>query len=74
MARTVRYHEMANKHGWPMFSSTQTDNRFALCKKALCPDRSLLVRLKDCYPSELETQASLISWTAPRKMEREGIM
>jgi len=56
MAKAVKYHDMASKHGWPIFSSTQTDNRLALCKKALCPDRSLLVRLKDCYPSELEVQ------------------
>jgi len=56
MARAVRYHEKINKHGWPMFTASQTDNRFALCKKALCPDRTLLVRIKDCYASEFEIQ------------------
>jgi hypothetical protein len=56
MARAVKYHEKKTKGGWPMFTSSQTDNRFALCKKALCPDRSLLVRFKDCYQSEEHIQ------------------
>lgn len=47
---------MFNKHGWPIFSSAQTDNRIALCKRALCPDRSLIIKFKDCYQSEIETQ------------------
>lgn len=56
MAKAVKYHEMVNKYGWPMFSSTQTDNRIALCKRALCPDRSLIIKMKDCYESEVITQ------------------
>lgn len=56
MAKSVRYREMVNDHGWSIFSSAQTENRIALCKRALCPDRSLLIRFKDCYLSELEAQ------------------
>lgn len=54
MASGSRYHEMFTKEGWPVFSSTQTENRIALCKKALCPDRSLIIRFKDCYVSDSE--------------------
>lgn len=39
-----------------MFSPSQTENRIALCKSALCPDRSLIIKIKDCFASELETQ------------------
>lgn len=39
-----------------MFTSSQTENRFALCKKALCPDRTLSLKVKDCYQSEAEAQ------------------
>jgi hypothetical protein len=56
MARGVKYHERFSKHGWPMFTTTQTDNRIALCKRALCPDRSLIIKFKDCYQSETEIQ------------------
>lgn len=54
MARAVKYHEMFTKEGCPIFSSTQTENRIALCKKALCPDRSLIIRFNDCYESDSE--------------------
>lgn len=56
MAKTVKYHAMVNKYGWPIFSSSQTDNRIALCKKALCVDRSLIIKIKKCYLSELDAQ------------------
>lgn len=56
MARAVKYHEMISPLGWPIFTSSQTDNRFALCKKALCPDRKILLKLKDCYRSESQAQ------------------
>lgn len=52
MARAVKYHAMLNDYGWPIFSSTQTDNRIALCKRALCIDRSLIIKIKDCYSSD----------------------
>lgn len=56
MARAVKYHEKVNAYGWPLFTSTQTDTRLALCKKALCPDRRMLIRIKDCYESEAVAQ------------------
>lgn len=43
---------MFGSGGWPILSSTQTENRIALCKRALCPDRSLIIRFKDCYECE----------------------
>lgn len=52
MARAPKYHARLNKNGWPIFTSTQTDNRIALCKKALCIDRTMLIRFKDCYKDE----------------------
>jgi hypothetical protein len=54
MARAVKYHARTNKDGWPVFTKTQTDNRIALCKSALCPDRTLLIKFKDCYKDETE--------------------
>lgn len=51
MARTTKFHEQRSSTGWPVFSSTQTDNRIALCRKALCPNRSLTIKFKDCYDS-----------------------
>lgn len=52
MARAPQYHARLNSDGWPIFTSTQTENRIALCKKALCPDRTMLIRFKDCYQDE----------------------
>lgn len=57
MARAVKFHEVVNSLGWPMFTANQTDIRFALCKKALCPDRTLILKLKDCYQSEAQEQS-----------------
>lgn len=54
MARAVKYHHKRNQYGWPLFTSNQTENRIALCRKALCPQRDLTLRFKDCYPSEQE--------------------
>lgn len=56
MAKSVKYHAMLNKHGWSIFSSSQTDNRIALCKKALCVDRSLIIKIKKCYSNDLDVQ------------------
>lgn len=56
MARAVKYHEKFNKYGWPVITSTQTDNRIALCKRALCADRTLIIKIKDCYTSDIEVQ------------------
>lgn len=53
MARAAKYHQQYSATGWPMFTATQTDNRIALCRKALCPDRSLTLKFKNCYESEL---------------------
>lgn len=39
-----------------MFTSTQTDNRFALCKEALCPTRKMILRFKNCYKNDLQIQ------------------
>lgn len=51
MARAVKYHQQYSTTGWPLFTSSQTDNRIALCRKALCPNRSLTLKFKDCYES-----------------------
>lgn len=56
MARTAKYHEKLNGYGWPLFTSTQTDNRFSLCRKALCPTRKLTIKIKDCYSSDPQIQ------------------
>lgn len=56
MAKAVKYHNMRNKEGWNIFSKAQTDNRLALCKKALCADRSLTIKFKDCFQSDTEIQ------------------
>jgi hypothetical protein len=56
MSKRVKYHEMFNEYGWPVFSSSQTENRLALCKRALCETRRLTIKIKDCYRSELEAQ------------------
>lgn len=56
MARAVQYHQRYSATGWPLFTSTQTDNRIALCKKSLCPDRSLRIKLKDCYQSDSDIE------------------
>lgn len=52
MARAVKYHQQYSATGWPLFTSSQTDNRIALCRKSLCPDRSLTLKFKDCYESD----------------------
>lgn len=56
MTKAVKYHELVNKNGWPMFTSNQTENRFALCRKALCPGRDLGIKMKDCYSSQSQIQ------------------
>lgn len=40
-----------------MFTANQTDIRIALCKKALCPDRSMIIKFKDCYQSEAHIES-----------------
>lgn len=52
MGRTVRYYQKYTKDGWPLFTANQTDIRIALCRKALCIDRSLRIKFKDCYESD----------------------
>ena len=45
-----------NKYGWPLFTASQTENRIALCKEALCPTRELIIRFKNCYENDLSIQ------------------
>lgn len=56
MTKDAKHYSFFNENGWSIFSSSQTDNRFALCKRALCSTRSLIIKIKDCFPSEAEAQ------------------
>jgi hypothetical protein len=56
MAKGIKFHERKNKDGWPVFTANQTDIRIALCRKALCPDKKMVLRFKDCYQSDAEAQ------------------
>jgi hypothetical protein len=56
MARGIRHHQRFTPFGWPLFTASQTDIRLALCRRALCPDRSLALRFKDCYESDSVVQ------------------
>lgn len=52
MVKSTKHHERFSATGWPVFTANQTDIRIALCKRALCPDRSLIIKFKNCYESE----------------------
>ena len=56
MTKNTRHHSFFNENGWSLFSSSQTDNRLALCKRALCCTRKLTIKLKDCYASDAVAQ------------------
>lgn len=51
-----RYYEKFSESGWGLFTKSQTDNRFALCKAALCPTTSLCLRFKAVYKSQEEVE------------------
>lgn len=56
MAKNVRFHQRSNENDWPVFTANQTDIRIALCRAALCPDKKMILRFKDCYQSDTDIE------------------
>lgn len=46
------FHKRYSESGRLIFTKSQTDNRFALCKAALCPTRKYSIRFKAIYEDQ----------------------
>lgn len=51
------FHKKYSDSGKLIFTKSQTDNRFALCKAALCPTRKYSIRFKAIYAEQSEIEA-----------------
>lgn len=55
-SQNKKYYERFSETGHGLFTKSQTDTRFALCKAALCPAPSLCLRFKGVYKSQIEVE------------------
>jgi hypothetical protein len=55
-SQNKKFYERFSESGHGLFTKNQTENRFALCRAAICPTSALRVRFKGVYRSQSEVE------------------
>jgi hypothetical protein len=68
----AKIRQLFTESGWPVFTTTQTETRIALCRAAICPQGKYRIKFKKIYQKQND-ETKFARTTFPAKQEIEQL-